>query len=73
MAQTVLVNSCVREHPVEFSTGLAAGVAGAYAVQNNLQSVAEMLKEEHLRRVQSIVKEFTPLSWTINGTRYPDD
>jgi hypothetical protein len=73
MAQSFLVNSAVRLHPVEFSIGQAAGVVGAYAVQNNLQSVAEMLKEEHLRRVQSIVKEFTPLSWTINGTRYPND
>jgi hypothetical protein len=73
MAQSFLVNSAVRLHPVEFSIGQAAGVVGAYAVENNLQSVAEMLKEEHLRRVQSIVKEFTPLSWTINGTRYPND
>jgi hypothetical protein len=73
MAQSFLVNSATRLHPVEFSIGQAAGVVGTYAVQNNLQSVAEMLKEEHLSRVQSIVKEFTPMSWTINGTRYPDD
>jgi hypothetical protein len=73
MAQSFLVNSAVRLHPVEFSIGQAGGVAGAYAVQNNLQNVAEMLNEQHLRRVQSIAKEFTPLSWTINGKRYPDD
>jgi hypothetical protein len=73
MAQSFLVNSAVRLHPVEFSIGQAAGVVGTYAVQNNLQSVAAMLKEEHLRRVQSIVKKFTPTSWTINGKRYPDD
>jgi hypothetical protein len=73
MAQSFLVNSATRLHPVEFSIGQAAGVVGAYAVQNNLQSVAEMLEEEHLRRVQSIVKQFTPTSWTINGTRYPND
>jgi len=73
MAQSFLVNSATRLHPVEFSIGQAAGVVGTYAVQNNLQSVSEMLKEDHLRRVQSIVKVFTPTSWTINGTRYPDD
>jgi hypothetical protein len=73
MAQSFLVNSATRLHPVEFSIGQAAGVVGSYAVQNNLQSVAEMLSEEHLKRVQSMVKEFTPTSWTINGTRYPDD
>jgi hypothetical protein len=73
MAQSFLVNSATRLHPVEFSIGQAAGVVGTYAVQNNLQNVAEMVKEEHIRRVQSIVKEFTPTSWTINGKRYPDD
>ena len=73
MAQSFLVNSAVRLHPVEFSIGQAAGVAAAYAVQNNLSSVAELLKEDHLRRVQSIVKQFTPMSWTIDGKRYPDD
>jgi hypothetical protein len=73
MAQSFLVNSAVRLHPVEFSIGQAAGVVGSYAVHNKLPNVAEMLKEEHLRRVQSIVKEFTPTSWTIDGKRYPDD
>jgi hypothetical protein len=73
MAQSFLVNSGTRLHPVEFSIGQAAGVVGTYAVQNNLKSVAEMLKEEHIKRVQSIVKQFTPTSWTINGTRYPND
>jgi hypothetical protein len=73
MAQSFLINSAVRLHPVEFSIGQAAGVVGSYVVENNLQSVAEVLKEEHLRRVQSIIKQFTPTSWTINGKRYPDD
>ncbi|CAF3755725.1 unnamed protein product [Rotaria socialis] len=73
MAQTFLVNSATRLHPVEFSIGQAAGVVGTYAVQNSLQSVAEMLEEQHIKRVQTIVKQFTPTSWTINGTRYPDD
>ena len=73
MAQSFLVNSATRLHPVEFSMGQAAGVIGAYAVHNNLQNASQMLEEEHLRRVQSIVKFFTPTSWIINGTRYPND
>jgi hypothetical protein len=73
MAQSFLVNSATRLHPEEFSMGQAAGVIGAYAVQNNLQNASQMLEEEHLRRVQSIVKLFTPTSWIINGTRYPND
>jgi hypothetical protein len=73
MAQTFLANAAVRLHPVEFSTGQAAGVVAAYAIQNNIKNVSQMLELDHLRRIQSIVKQFTPLSWTINGTRYPDD
>ena len=73
MAQSFLVNSATRLHPVEFSIGQAAGVVGTYAIQNNIELVADMVKEEHIRRVQSIVKQFTPTSWTINGTRYPND
>ncbi|CAF1242726.1 unnamed protein product [Adineta steineri] len=73
MAQTFLVNSATRLHPVEFSIGQTAGVVGSYAVENKLTSVSEMLKEEHLKRVQTLVRQFTPTSWTINGTRYPDD
>lgn len=67
MAQSFLVNSAVRLHPVEFSIGQAVGVAGAYAIQNNLQNVADILNEDHLKRVQSVVKQFIPLSWTIDG------
>lgn len=71
MAQSFLVNSATRLHPVEFSIGQAAGVVGAYAVGNKLSSVADMLDEDHLSRVQALVGVFTPTSWTINGTRYP--
>ena len=73
MAQTFLVNAAVRLHPVEFSTGQAAGVVGVYAIQNNIKNISQVLEIDHLRRIQSIVKKLTPLSWTINGTRYPDD
>ena len=73
MAQSFLVNAATRLHPIEFSIGQAAGVVGTYAVQNNIGRVADMVKEEHIRRVQSLVKQFTPMSWTINGTRYPND
>jgi hypothetical protein len=73
MAQTFLVNAATRLHPVEFSNGQAGGVAAAYAIINNLDRVDQMLEEQHLTRLQTIVKTFTPLSWTINGTRYPND
>ena len=73
MAQTFLVNSATRLHPVEFSVGQAAGVASAYATLSDVDNVADLLREEHLGRLQSLIKAFTPLSWNIDGTRYPND
>ncbi|CAF3704339.1 unnamed protein product [Adineta steineri] len=73
MAQTFLVNAATRLHPVEFSNGQAGGVAVAYAILNNLNRVDQLLEEQHLTRLQTLVKTFTPLSWTINGKRYPND
>ena len=73
MAQTFLVNAATRLHPVEFSNGQAGGVAAAYAILNDLNQVAELFDEQHLKRLQSLVKTFTPTSWTINGVRYPND
>lgn len=73
MAQSFLVNSATRLHPVEFSIGQSAGVISAYAVEMKLTNVSQLLDESHLKRVQSLVKTVTPTSWTINGKRYPDD
>ncbi|CAF4350679.1 unnamed protein product, partial [Adineta steineri] len=47
----------------------AGGVAAAYAILNNLNRVDQLLEEQHLTRLQTLVKNFTPLSWTINGRR----
>ncbi|CAF1415573.1 unnamed protein product [Rotaria sp. Silwood1] len=73
MAQTFLVNAATRLHPVEFSNGQAGGVVASYAILNNLDRVDQMLEEQHLTRLQALIKTFTPISWTINGTRYPND
>ena len=53
MAQSFLVNSAVRLHPVEFSIGQAAGVVGVYAIQNKIESVAQILAEQHIKHVES--------------------
>ncbi|CAF1463385.1 unnamed protein product, partial [Rotaria sordida] len=73
MAQTFLVNSATRLHPVEFSSGQAAGIASAYAIQSNIGNVGDLMQDEHLRQIQALVISITPISWTINGTQYPDD
>ena len=73
MAQSFLVNSATRLHPVEFSSGQAAGIVSAYAIQSNIRNVGDLLQTEHLRQVQALVQAITPIAWTINGTQYPDD
>ena len=73
MAQTFLVNSATRLHPVEFSSGQAAGIASAYAIQSRIRNVGDLLRDDHLRAVQAMVTSITPTAWTVNGTQYPDE
>lgn len=73
LAQTFLVNSATRLHPVEFSVGQAAGVVSSYWLLEGLNKVSDLFERDHLFRVQNLTKQQTPLSWTINGTRYPDE
>ena len=47
-------------------------VNAAYALSNDLESVEEFFDPPRRYRLQSVVESFTPLSWTINGYRYPD-
>jgi hypothetical protein len=54
MAQSFLVNSAFRLHPVEFCIGQAVGVVRTYVIQNNF----EMIEEDHLRRIQTIYSNF---------------
>ena len=69
MATSFLANAAFRLHPEEFTSGQAAGAAMAFAVENGISTSTGIY--ERIKEVQEIVKKFTPLSWTINGTLYP--
>jgi len=68
MAQSFLVNAATRLHPVEWSSGTAAGVVAAYLAANSLDT-QQGLKQ--IKQIQPLIALYTPIQWTINGTRYP--
>ncbi|AMV37447.1 FAD-dependent oxidoreductase [Planctomyces sp. SH-PL62] len=69
MAQSFLANAATRLHPIEWSSGTAAGVAAADMARNGRTSREELEQIEHL---QALVRRKTPTEWTIEGKLYPD-
>jgi hypothetical protein len=68
MAQTFLANSATRLHPIEWSSGTAAGVMAADMVRTG-QTAAEACDDsERLRR---LVAKYTPVDWTIDESLAP--
>lgn len=68
MAQSFLANAATRLHPIEWSSGTAAGVAAADMVKNR-RSARETL--ENIEQLQALVRRKTPTEWTIGGKLYP--
>lgn len=68
MAQSFLANSATRLHPIEWSTGTAAGVAAAYMAKTGKTS-REAYRS--IRELQEEIRRFTPIEWTIGGRLYP--
>jgi FAD dependent oxidoreductase len=68
MAQSFLANAATRLHPIEWSTGTAAGVSAA-AMSKNGWNARQAL--EHIAELQALIKEKTPIDWSINGETYP--
>jgi hypothetical protein len=66
MAQSFLANSATRLHPIEWSTGTAAGVAAAHMAKAGLTSRQAF---ESIAEIQKLVREQTPIDWTLPGDR----
>jgi hypothetical protein len=62
MAQTFLANSATRLHPIEWSTGTAAGVAAAEMARSGATS-ADLLRR--IGQLQARISARTPIDWTI--------
>ncbi|KAH3743989.1 FAD-dependent oxidoreductase [Pelomyxa schiedti] len=72
MAQTFLVNAATRLHPIEWSSGAAAGAAAGFMASNNIQSTASVWDTPSLLAgVQQTAAKYTPSSWLIEGVYYP--
>ena len=65
MAQSFLANSATRLHPIEWSTGTAAGVAAAHMAMTGKTSRQAF---ESIADVQTLIREHTPIDWTLPGT-----
>lgn len=68
MAQSFLANAATRLHPVEWSSGTAAGVAAADMARSG-RPVRDVL--ENIEQLQALVRKKTPTEWTIEGRIYP--
>jgi hypothetical protein len=68
MAQSFLANAATRLHPIEWSSGTAAGVAAADMAKHGRSTREEL---EHIQPLQALVREKTPTEWTIEGKLYP--
>ncbi len=69
MATSFLVNAGARLHPIEWSSGTAAGVSAAMMAQLNLDSTTVLLTA-HLDKLQQVSAQYTPQCWTIQGQCY---
>ncbi|MEM8945670.1 MAG: FAD-dependent oxidoreductase [Planctomycetota bacterium] len=61
MAQSFLANSATRLHPIEWSTGTAAGVAAAFMAESS-KSAREAYQD--IGQLQSLIRQQTPIDWT---------
>lgn len=62
MAQSFLANSATRLHPIEWSTGTAAGAAAAHMAKAGKTSRQAY---ESIAEVQALVRKHTPIDWTL--------
>jgi hypothetical protein len=69
MAQSFLANAATRLQPVEFSSGIGAGAAAAFMSRQRLQDTEQALAA--VSSIQTLIKKYAPLQWTINGVAYP--
>lgn len=65
MAQTFVVNAATRLHPVEWHSGVAAGVSAALMVRSRWKTQDAMA---NVSQIQSAVRAHQPIGWTLGGS-----
>jgi ATP-dependent protease ClpP protease subunit len=66
MAQTFLANSATRLHPIEWASGVAAGVAAADMARH--RSTSRQLLER-IDELQEKIAAQTPIEWTLQRAK----
>lgn len=69
MAQSFLANAATRLHPIEWSSGTAAGVAAADMARHGRTSRQEL---ERVADLRALVRAKTPTEWTVDGRTIPE-
>jgi hypothetical protein len=68
MAQTFIANEATRMHPVEYASGVAAGVAASMLAAGDASTTAELvtmcLGSQYCELQERISKGFSPLEWS---------
>jgi hypothetical protein len=68
MAQSFVVNAATRLHPIEWSSGSAAGVAAAHMARF---SISSQLALDSVADIQAQAALYSPIRWKVNGQMVP--
>jgi hypothetical protein len=68
MAQSFHANAATRLHPIEWHSGIAAGVAAAHMFQYQIGS---KLALDNIKDIQTRISKHQPINWTLGTRVYP--
>jgi len=68
MAQSFHANAATRLHPIEWSSGIAAGVAAAHM---NQYQISSELALKNIADIQARIAKRQPINWTLGSRVYP--
>ena len=68
MAQSFHANAATRLHPIEWHSGVAAGVAAAHM---NQYQISSELAYKNISDIQTKVSKYQPINWTLGSRVYP--
>jgi hypothetical protein len=68
MAQSFHANAATRLHPIEWHSGIAAGVAAAHM---NQYQISSELALKNISDIQTRISKHQPINWTLGARVYP--
>lgn len=68
MAQSFHANAATRLHPIEWHSGIAAGVAAAHMFQYQISSKIAL---DNIADIQTRISRHQPINWTLGTRVYP--